>query len=327
MKKTGVILTVIISFVMSLLTIHPVQAEEVTGCPLGLKKGVIWLRSSTGYTSADKVYWNANHAEDPEITDILDDWHARTKRIHFRVGYGLMDRLDIGVALEYLDKDIKKQVWKCNQQSTWTPVWKSNKAHGFGDVWFTAKYKLIADRDRIEAVSVGLGLKLDAADDPLVTKGIGTGTKDIRLCVLSHLNHGLFHSCCHIFYESRGEVREIEVKNSEGQMVPWTKSDWNLGDKLNYKFNIEYGLNEAGTFHAHLAAVGWLKFEDKNANDDKVSDSDRYEHSLYPKIVFLPEGENEEHRKVAFGLKIPLSVKKDFSSMIQPKLTMMWTFG
>ncbi len=89
----------------------------------------------------------------------------------------------------------------------------------------------------------------------------------------------------------------------------------------------QHSLNEAETLHAHLGFVGWLKFEDKNANGDKVSDSDRYEHCLYPKIVYLPEGESNEHRKVFLGLKIPLSSKKDFSSTIQPKLTMMWTFG
>ncbi len=326
MKILKNIFVVTACFALILAAAHTIQAEDVTGCPLGLNKGVIWLVSRTSYISADKVYWNPDHAEDPEMTDIPDDWYIRIKQSSFRVGYGITDRLDAGMLLTYWDKDIKKQVWK-QQQDHWITKWKTSRAHGFGDIWFAAKYKLIADRDWIEAVSLGLGIKLDTADNPLVTKGIGTGTKDIRFCILSHVNLGIFHNCNHIFYEYRGKVRKIEVKDDQCQVVPWTKSEWDLGDKLNYKFNIEYGLNETGTLQAHLGLVGWLKFEDENADGDKVDDSGNHEHCLYPKIVFLPEGEKDEHRKVFLGLKVPLSAKKDFSAIIQPKLTMMWTFG
>lgn len=326
MRTSTLITAIACSIAIGLFAVHPVRAEDVTGCPLGLNKGASWLVFRTGYTSADRAYWNDDPAEDPEMTDLPDGWHARISQTTFRVGYGITDRLDVGMLLAYCDKDVKKQVWK-QQQGEWVKKWNAFRAYGFGDIWFAAKYKLIADRDPVEALAVGLGLKLDAADDPLVTKGIGTGSKDFRIVLLSHLSHGRFHSCHHIFYEFRGEVRGIEVKNEQGQMVPWEKSGWNLGDKFNYKFNFEYNLNRAGTFQAHLGLVGWLQFESEDRDGNKVLDSDRYEHCLFPKIVYLPEGEKYEHRKIFLGFKVPLSAKKDFSATFEPKLTVMWTFS
>lgn len=326
MKSLSFCLTVASGFVLGLLLCSSVRADDVTGCPLGLKKGEVWLVSRTTYLSANKVYWNADQAEDPQMTTIPDDWHSTVIKSSFRVGYGVTERLDVGMLFTYWDKDIKKQFWK-NQQGQWVAKWKETEGHSFGDFWFAAKYKVISDRDWIEALAIGLGLKLDASDDCLVTQGIGTGTKDIRLSLLSHLDLGIFHNCNYVFYEFRGKVREIEVKNDQGQMVSWSKSSWNLGDKLNYKFNFEYNLNERGTFQAHLAAIGWIEFEDKDSDGDNIDDSDRYEHSLFPKIVFLPEGEEVEHRKIFLGLKVPFSVKKDFSAVFQPVLCIMWTFA
>ena len=224
------------------VTIAPAQvlAEDVTGCPLGLKKNQFWVKSQTVYQYAEQALWNEEPGKKLSLMDMPEDWHQRQTKSNLRLGYGITDRFDIGLSLSYFDKHIRKAVHKQRPDRTWFIKETQQEGRGFGDIWLSAKYKLVADRQHIESVALGAGFRLDASDDSSVTKGIGSGAKALRLVLLSHEHFGQFHFCNHLFYEWQGERRGIDVKNDSGEMVEWEKSGQDIGDKLGYKFNVEY---------------------------------------------------------------------------------------
>ena len=302
-------------------------ADSVIGCPLGVEKGKLWFMSRGFYMHSTKAYWNEDPEDAPEMVDMPDGWHADITKVGLRLGYGVTKRFSVGFVTSYWDKDISKESWKKNPEMQWVKKSSDFHSHGFGDVWFTGLYKIVADHPTWEAISVGAGIKLDAADDALVTKGIGTGTKDFRIAFLTH--EGItsrLHSCNDVWYEYRGKVRDIEVKNDSGEMVKWQKSGWDKGDAVGYRVNFEYLLNEEGNFQIHLAGIGQMSFADKDTSNSKVDNSEYYEHSVMLKFAYLPLGDEHEHNKMFVGARIPVASQKQFSSEITPIWAFMWTF-
>jgi len=317
-----------LAMLMTVMVSAEALAENVTGCPLGLHKGEFWVRSFTTYMYAERALWTYEPGEKAFMVDMPEDWHTRITKTDLRLGYGITDRLDVGLLLTYFDKHLRRENYKQRPNGTWFVKRVDKEGHGFGDVWLSAKYKILKDRGPFEALAVGVGFRLDASDDCNVTKGIGSGAKAFRAVVLSHMPFGpKVDICTHLFYEWQGDRRGIDVKNDKGEMVRWAKSGQNIGDKIGYKLNVEYALNSSGTLNAHLAVIGWHKFEDRDRKDINIDRSDRYEHNLYPKFVWQPEGGEVEHRKLFIGCKIPFSYRKDFEAHFTPVIGLMWTFG
>jgi len=320
------VLSALAAMVAVLLTVEAF-AEEVTGCPLGLRKDQFWVKSQTVYEYAERALWSYEPGEKAFMMDMPENWRQRLTKSSLRLGYGITDRLDIGLVLTYFDKHIQKGKHKQRPNGTWFVKGSGKEGQGFGDIWLSAKYKIVADKQHVEAIALGAGFRLDASDDCSVTKGIGSGAKAFRVVLLSHEHFGQFHFCNHLFYEWQGDRRGIDVKNDKGEMVKWEKSGQNIGDKIGYKFNVEYSISKDATLWAHLGLIGWHKFEDQDRWGVKIDRSDRYEHSVFPKLVWLPQGPAEEHRKIFLGVRIPYKYRKDFEAHIIPVLGMMWTFG
>ena len=298
---------------------------------------VLRKRSLTNYIYATKTFWNEISSREPEMANLPGGWHAWVAKSGLRIGYGATDKLDVGMLFSYYQKDIKKEIWTKTPQGQGRKE-KEKKGEGFGDMWLSAKYKVTFGlvKGSLRSYALGIGIRLDAADNALVTKGIGNGAKAMRIAALAHQPLPLgIDLCSDVWWEYQGRVRKIEVRNEKGEMVEWKKSGWDLGDKVGYRFNFECPLTHNGRFQTHLMVIGWIKSKDKDENGEEVKYSNRYEHSLVVKFVFMPRGEEEEnvqkllqahHRKVFIGIKVPLAVRNDFASTFTPMLGLMWTF-
>jgi len=325
MKNVTVLWALVV--MMAMLFTGQAVAEEVTGCPLGLKKGEFWVKSQTTYLYAERALWTNERAEKAVMMDMPENWHQRMTRSSLRLGYGITDRLDVGLLLAYFDKHVRRGNHKQKPNGSWFVKEADKEGQGFGDVWLSAKYKIVADKQHIESISLGAGFRLDASDDCNVTKGIGSGAKAFRAVLLTHEHFGQFHFCNHLYYEWQGDRRGIDVRNQKGELVKWEKSGQNIGDKIGYKFNVEYCISKDATIWAHLGLIGWHKFEDQDCDGVSIDRSDRYEHSVFPKFVWLPQGPAQEHHKIFLGVKCPYKYRRDFESHVIPVLSMMWTWG
>ncbi len=322
-KKTFMLVALLVFFAIS----EEIIADGIVGCPLGVEKGKFWFLSNATYNAATRTYWNTDPNSNPEIINIPEGWRANISKVNLRLAYGISSKLSIDFVTNYWDKDISKETWKKKPDNSWIKKPISYRVHGFGDIWLTALYKIIKNQPFWEAMSLGAGFKFDASDNSLVTKGVGTGSKDIHISFLTHEN--LLHSlalCDDIWYEYRGKIRDIYVKDANCNTVKWSKSGNDIGDAFGYRFNFEYNLNTVGNYQLQLAFIGWNKFADKNSSGKIIKDSDSYEHSIMLKFVYLPNGEEHEHQKAFIGIKYPVFVKKTFISPVTPMLNFMWTF-
>ncbi|NIA23448.1 MAG: hypothetical protein GWP03_04755 [Proteobacteria bacterium] len=160
--------------------------DPIIGCPLGVEEGHVWLHSTTSYMSATKAYWNEDPTENPKTVTLPTGWHAKILKSSYRTQFGISSRFSAGVLLTYWDKNISKETWKKKTDGSWFKKPVSFHSLGFGDIWFYGIYKLVKEREPIEAISIGAGYKLDAADNSLVVHGIGSGTKSFRFAFLTH---------------------------------------------------------------------------------------------------------------------------------------------
>ncbi len=299
--------------------------DPIIGCPLGVEKGKVWLHSTTSYMSADKAYWNEDSTGIPKMTTMPTNWYAKILKSSYRTQLGITNRFSAGMLLTYWDKDISKETWKKKPNGEWFKKPVSYHSFGFGDIWFYGLYKIVKRLPRIEAISIGTGYKLDAADNSLVVHGIGSGARSFRFAFLTHINLiRRMSECSSIWYEYEGKVRHIEVKNDQGQLVEWEKSEWDLGDKYGYNLAIEYELSR------HLKVVpkfmGWWKIEDKDKNGETVKNTKFYEHSLGISFQYFPIGTEYDHSKIIAGVKVPISSINSFSAPVVPMFMAMWTF-
>lgn len=301
--------------------------DPVIGCPLGVEKGKVWLFSRSFYTNATRAYWNENPGEAPKMVQMPGGWHARIFKSSFRTEFGVTDRLSAGILLTYWDKDISKDVWKKKPNGDSMRKQVAFRAHGFGDIWLFGLFKLVKDHPVWESIAIGAGGKLDAADNSLVVHGIGSGAKAYRFALLSHSNiKRNVHAVTDLWYEHRGKIRNIMVKNDQGQPVKWGKSGQDIGDAFGYKLGVEVPLGKEGHWRVVPFLSGWKKFRDKNAKGEEIKYTDYYEHFLVFMFQYLPLGEEHEHSKFMIGVKVPIKSMNSFSATFMPQLGAMWTF-
>ena len=313
---------------LGLLLASPAFAgDPIIGCPIGVEKGKVWLFSKTVYFQATKAYWNEDHTESPIMVDLSEGWHAKISKTTYRTEFGVTDRFSLGVLLTYWDKDISKQVWKQKPDSSWMKKGISFRSHGFGDIWTIGVFKLIKEHPIFEAISVGLGYKLDAADNSLVVHGIGTGSKDMRFAFLTHDNlTKRIHLCTSLWYEYRGKIRDIKVKNDQGQYVECEKSGRDIGDAIGYNISAEISLDKNGHYQIVPNFAGWSKFVDKDKNGSQVKNSKFYNYSAGASFIYLPYGEKCDHCKFITGGQTPITSVNSFSAPFNLQIGAMWTF-
>jgi len=317
----------VIGLLLFVVVIPAYAGDPIIGCPLGVEKGKVWLFSRTFYMRATKAFWNEFPTDNPIMVNMPDGWHAKILKSSYRTEFGITDRLSLGMLLTYWNKDIYKEVWKKKPDGTWMKKPVSYYAYGFGDIWTVGLFKLVKNHPTFESIAIGLGYKFDAADNTLVVHSIGTGTKDARFAFLTHDNiSGRIHLCTSLWYEHRGKIRNIEVKNDQGQMVEWEKSGRDIGDALGYNINTEILLDKNGHYRIVPVLAGWKKLADKDKNGNEVKNSNFYEYSAGLMFIYLPFGEKCDHCKFMIGEKTPVKSVNSFNALISFRIGAMWTF-
>ena len=292
---------------LSLITalIHDACAETVTGCPLGLRKGEIWIKGLFASSDADEYY----NSQTDAMEVLPEGWHQSVSKFTTRIGYGLSDIVEVGLVLPYKHLDMRKKE---------KGEWITKDSQGLEDIWIAVAWKFVDNPDSatLEAAKLGLGFNLDTASENSVKNGIGDGAKGIRVVLLSHEHlTNTLHLCNHIYYDWLGKARRIQG---------WKKSDWNYGDRIGYKFIAEYSLGSR--FRISAGPIGWTEVVETKSADGSRTPGRFYSHSLAVKLLYLPTGNERDHKKISIGVDIPYSAKKSFSPDYSMKVIFMWTF-
>lgn len=186
MKNFGKIFALLVLLTSS-AKLH--AGDPIIGCPLGVEKGKFLLYTKTTLMNATEALWNEDSTQtEATMVKMPDGWHAKVSIMTIRMELGATERLTVGLVTNYIDKDIKHQIWKRTPNDGIVRKWKAVKGHGFSDLWIMGLYKIIHEHPFFEALSIGAAARLDIADDLLVVKGIGSGAKAFRIALLSHLH-------------------------------------------------------------------------------------------------------------------------------------------
>jgi len=290
-------------------------AEETVGCPHDVGKGKLKIRGKVSYFDATKCYsdevWKAFKQNSPyskdydKMVDLPSGWHMKKTKIAIGLEYGIIDRLSVGVFLPYVVKDLKRQVWSKKAKKT---VWKEVKDEGLEDFWVSIKYLLYSKSpglfnfDWKDGLFLAFSYKPSIASDEEIKNGIGSGTDDFKIVILSHPHFTeKFFLCSDIWYQYRGKVKEIDG---------FSKSGWDLGDKFGYRIFLGY---DFGKFAVIGGPQGWVSGSNKDKNGKKIQDSNMYSHGIVLKFRWQPFGE-EEAGSVDLSIRVPYANKTKFSS-------------
>ena len=298
-------------------------AEETVGCPHDVGKGKFKIRSKVAYIQAQKCYsdevWKALHDNSPypidydKMVDLPDGWHQKVVKIALGLEYGIIDRLSVGVFFPYMVKDMKRQVWLKEAKKT---VWNEVKDNGPEDLWVSTKYLVYSKSpglfgfDWQDGLFLALAYKPSITSDEKIKNGIGSGTDDFKLVVLSHPHFTEnFFLCSDVWYQYMGKVKEIE---------DFPKSGWDLGDKFGYRIFLGY------EFPNHKFAVvggpqGWITGSNKEDDGNELEDSNTYSHGILVKFRWQPFGD-EEKGSIDIGVRIPYSNKTNFAPYFMPSI-------
>ena len=317
-------LVIVLSVIIIFSIIGNVFAEETVGCPHAVGKGKIKIRSKSAYIQAQDIYsdevWKALHGNSPylldydKMVDLPDGWHQTIIKTALGLEYGIIDRLSVGVFLPFTSKDTKRQTWSKHTQNA---VWKEINDNGVEDIWLSAKYLVYSKSpglfgfDWEDGLFLALGYKPSISSDRQVRNGIGSGTHDIKLVILSHphLNERFF-VCSDVWYQYRGKVKNIK---------DFSKSNWDLGNKLGYRVFGGYEFNNH-RFVFVSGPQGWVSENNKDKDGRKLEDSNSYSHGIVVKFRWQPFGD-EDAGSIDLGIMVPYTVKTLFAPDFVP------TFG
>jgi len=289
-------------------------AEETVGCPHDVGKGKLKIRGKVSHFQAEKCYsdevWKALRGASPyskdydKMVDLPDDWHLKKTKIAIGLEYGIIDRLSVGVFLPYVVKDLRRQVWSKKAKKT---VWKEVKDEGLEDLWFSVKYLVYSKSpglfgfDWKDGLFLAFSYKPSITSDEEIKNGIGSGTDDFKIVILSHPHFTeKFFLCSDIWYQYRGKVEEIDG---------FSKSGWDLGDKFGYRIFLGY---EFGKFAIVGGPQGWISGSNKDKSGKKVEDSNMYSHGIVVKFRWQPFGE-EEAGSIDLSIRVPYANKTTFA--------------
>jgi len=306
--------------VMTLIFAGSLTAEMTVEDAHIINKNKFKIRGAVMYIQSQKCYsdevWKAFRDSSPYSSDydkmisIPDGWHVKTVKIATGFEYGVAKDLNVGIFLPYVIKDVRKQVWSKSANAT---VWKDIDDKGLEDFWLIAKYRIYSQSKGFLGLNWKSGLLFAAAlkpsisSDEKIKNGIGTGANEFKLLLLSKpcISRKAF-LFAKIWYQYSGKVKEIEN---------FPKSGWDLGDKLGYRFFLGYKM-----LNSRLVIVGgpigWIKWDDRDKNGNKIEDSNAYSHNIVLKIVSHPF--KTRRFVVKGGVKIPYTDKIPFAPGFVP---------
>lgn len=299
----------------------PLIAEDVMGCPKGIMKGTIWPRIDINYFDASKKF----DFDKDEMVDIKSGsgLQKQTKKvIGFRLGYGLLKDVDLGILTKYTSAEVEKKKPTGNV--------KTNKG-ALTDLWISGKWIFLDKKDfgpfYYAKFNIGAGYKIPLCkDDDLITKSVSNGADELKVGFLHHEGLGPVELAGHFLYIYRGTAKE--VKNLQGKPA-YGKSDIDLADRFNYMFKVEYDLHPMiGT---GLGVSGWMNLGDeatwqKKGNEWKKMGENFYSHAVMFQMEFRPFGSDYEKRKIFCHFAIPYSVKNNARPNYTVKIGAMYTF-
>ncbi len=300
-----------------------VFGEETVGCPHDVGKGNFKIRSKVAYIQAQKCYsdevWKALRGKSPytldddKMVDLPEGWHSKKTKLAVGLEYGIVDRLSIGFFIPYVVKDLKRQVWSKEKKKT---VWKEIEDKGLEDFWVSVKFLIYSKSSSLfgfnwkDGLFIALGYKPSINPDEKIKNGIGSGTSDFKIVILSHPHFTEnFFLCSDVWYQYRGKVKEIEG---------FSRSGWDLADKFGYRFFLGYELF-AHKFVVITGPQGWIAGCDKDKEGNEVEDSDKYSHAILVKFRWQPFGE-EDAGSIDFGIRIPYANKVSFAPELTPMI-------
>ena len=310
-RSIRVALSVIIATAVTLtlgMIARPVVAEPVVGCPLGLEKGKFWLRSIAKYVDHTERY----NPQTGAMEDLPAGWHSRKTQLPIRLGYGLTERIDVGLVLPFAWRDLRMQ-----KQGNWV----EKDSSGFEDIWVSAKYKFLESYEpkgsfEERHACVALAHRFDTASDGKCVNGLGTGADAWRLALLFHADFSEKSAvCAHLTYDMIGNARTIDG---------FGKSGYHYADRMGYKFFVEREL--ADKWAAIFGPTGWFETsQTTQPNDDGVGYR-AHSHNFALKVEYHPNGAESEHQKLMVGLSMPYSAKSQFTPDIGYSFGGMWTW-
>jgi hypothetical protein len=309
-----ILLSALTILVVQVALVPSGQAEDVTGCPLGLKRGEFWFKAPFKVNNMTERY---DRAED-HMVDLLGEEHNRVCDLGLRLGYGLTDRWDVGClsTLRWVDKRIYNKKAK---------EWQEVESNGLQGVWIASRYKFYHSEetgvfDEVH-LNFGVGIKLPISSSAKIKEGIGNGAREFRIVFLSHETVGRFSFCNHLFYNWRGKASDISGWKHSGQDLP---------DRVNYKFNVEFDLLGNGMLEPSVGLVGWQDMEDVELAGEFADcglDGDKaHDHAVSAGIEVKPWGERYDHRKFAVKVRIPYEVKSTYAPDYTLTVMAMFTF-
>ena len=329
-KMRKYILILVLESILIFSVIKNVFAEETVGCPHAVGKGKIKIRGKVAYIQASKCYsdeiWKAFHGNSPysldydKMVDLPDGWHQKITKVAVGLEYGITDRLSAGIFIPYMVKDLRRQIWSKQANKT---VWKEVKDDGLEDLWFSVKYLVYSKSpgllgfDWKDGLLLAFSYKPSISSDEKIKNGIGSGTNDFKIVILSHPHFTEnFFLCSDVWYQYRGKVKEIE---------DFSKSGWDLGDKIGYRFFFGY------EFFNHKFVViggpqGWIAENNKDKDGAKIDDSNMYSHGIVVKFRWQPFGE-EDAGSIDLGIRILYANKTSFAPDFTPSICGRIKFG
>ena len=284
----------------------PTFAEPVLGCPLGLHNGEFWVRSIATYTKHTEWFNPSTGRMEP----LPAGWESKKTAIPVRLGYGLADRLDVGISVPWESRKLRRQQG---------PGWIEKDDSGLGDIWVAAKYKFIYQPEPVERHwAFGVAYRFDSASDGKVKNGIGSGANAWRLGLLYHgqTSPGATDELCgHLTYEFGDTVRDI---------AGFGKSGYRNADRISYKFFAEKPLSDK--WGLVFGPSGWLQTDETEKPSGEGVGYRAYVHNVAAKLEYFPNGPGNHHQKLVLGISLPHAAKNGFTADRVFKFGGMWTW-
>ncbi len=277
-------------------------SADILGCPNGILKGTIWPRFSLKmYDASEK--WNKVSEEMVDISEGAGVQSQTKKSFDFRLGYGLLKNLDIGLNLKYGMVETEKK------KSPTDPI-KEFTQEGLTDLWLSGKYMFIdtSSDGFFEYLKLSFGISyaiaLNKKDEALIA-GLTPGVDQSQSGLLIHGGlAGLCEYAGHLLYHYKGTAPEVQGFGRSGQDIP---------DTVNYMYKLEKGVFDY--LGIGIAATGFFGVQEDLSLVDASGESLKpYCHNIMLMLEIFPfKYTNYEKRKFFLMLNLPYAVRTTVS--------------
>lgn len=310
MKKIALILLLVMAFLGPAL-----QAEDTLGCSKGIGKGVIWPRMFFKVMNYSDKWSSATEemvALDSEDRGLQD---ASIRQLDFRLGYGVLHNLNVGLNLKYTwgdaDKINSAGQFLSLREKDLNQIWLS------GQWFFYEKHELGVLKHFKLALGASYGFDINSTDENLLA-GMGPGVDQLKLGPMWHFELGStgLEIAGHALYHWKGTAREVKG---------WNRSGHNIADTLNYQLKFEY--TPFNFMECGAGLTGWFGMEKDMslANlDGTLNRGFNHAVMIHAELFFM--GDQYEKRKMYFIVNIPYAQRAMKSADVVWTLGVMWTF-